>query len=310
MVEINSYTGSAKFWQPVKDEMNAYARLRADQVNERMATLTRLDAAMRAWRANQAENWWLSDLDKLKAAALVVLGDMMGRESSDLEDLAAAPVFTPTTSMAIGVGTAVGKPSAGPSGSLTDGLATTPDNADIGLPRNVQPKNPGGDQRRYRVVVRPDGTLLTHDGRFPIDTHGERLRYVMVAEADGVVLYASQSVSVEDENTLESHESMVAYPELESHAQIDGHVIGAGDFVVSQGRIQWISNKSGTWQPRGANLAATLKLLVRMKVLDEKMIVKNMVTVAQFVHRPDGYDVDDGDLVVLYGRIMEGKLWK
>jgi hypothetical protein len=315
VAEINSYAGSAEFWQPVKDQMNAYTRLRADQIAERMAILTKLDAAIMAWRANQAKNWWNSGLDDLKSAALIALSDLMGLEIVELEDLGtparlAEPTVRPTVSMPIGVGTSTGKPSAGGSSSLIDGLDNTPDNSKIGLSRNVQPEDRGGDQRRYLVDIGGDGILKTHDGRFLIDTHGKRLRYVMVVVTGKAVLYAHQSVSAEDEATLQAHDSMVGYPALDSHAQIDGHVIGAGDFIVSQGRIQWISNKSGTWQPGGANLAATLKLLVRMKVLNENAIVKKRVTVAQFIHRPEGYDVDDGDLMELYGRIMDGKLWK
>jgi hypothetical protein len=60
----------------------------------------------------------------------------------------------------------------------------------------------------------------------------------------------------------------------------------------------------------GLHLVQTLKLLVRMKVLDEGQIVAGDVTVTQFISRPDHHDVDAGSLVTLQGKAMSGRLGK
>jgi hypothetical protein len=98
------------------------------------------------------------------------------------------------------------------------------------------------------------------------------------------------------------------YPTLSSHAQIEGNVIAAGDMIVSKGHVKTISNQSGTWQPGGRNLAMTLKLLVRMRIVNEDAFVTGKVTVKQYMHRPDGYDVDAGVLVTIMGQALSGKL--
>jgi hypothetical protein len=98
------------------------------------------------------------------------------------------------------------------------------------------------------------------------------------------------------------------YPILQSHGQIGGQVIGAGDMKVSGGRITEITNQSGTWSPQGKHLAMTLKWLVRTGILDENAIVGGKVTVSQWTSRPDGYDVDKGKLYELLPGGLAGKL--
>jgi hypothetical protein len=190
--------------------------------------------------------------------------------------------------------------------SFQAALAETPDVLMLGLARTVQQDEVGKvDQSRCKVRVAGDGTLLTWDGKYNIHSTNGTIRYVLTAEDDGLVLWASQAVA-EELTTKQIMEEY--YPILSSHAQIDGQVIGAGDMAVSNGRITSISNKSGTWQPRGRQLAMTLKWLVRTGILDENAIVSRTVTVSQWISKPDGYNVDEGELYQLIGGVMEGKL--
>jgi hypothetical protein len=120
------------------------------------------------------------------------------------------------------------------------------------------------------------------------------------------VLYVSQFFREADLDDID--EGGLDYPVLSSHAQIEGDVIGAGDMIVAAGRITSISNKSGTFQPRGAHLAATLKFMVRIRLLSETEIVQGAVTVRQWISQQKGPDVDNGQIMTLLGAAMEGRL--
>jgi len=195
-------------------------------------------------------------------------------------------------------------------GSFQTGLAHTPAQDTLSLVPSVMPTDVTAlaDQRHCLAVIKPDGTVWTHDGSFAIDSGGAEIRYVLGAGDPDPVLYISQHISESDEKGLSFTKSMT-YPMLQSHAQITvASVIGAGDVVVAAGHIRSISNQSGTWQPRGSNLAHTLKFMVRIGLLGEGAIVSGAVTVQQFISKAQGYDVDDGILVDLIGRCMQGKL--
>ncbi|HEU5353767.1 MAG TPA: hypothetical protein VFU65_04875 [Actinocrinis sp.] len=322
VTNILAYQGSAKFWQPIQALVTSYLRLRAAQIRERSDTLNLLVGAIASWRANQSENWWLSDLDKKKEVALVGFERMMSRESADVGGHPAAdgpdsrpskPTTTASVPQSIQPATApMGISVHGAKGgtsSFNAALAHTPEITEIGLPGGVMnyDVSPLGDQAKCLAFISPGGLLYTHDGLHPIDSAGKPIRYVLVLGSEGEpVLYISQHVAAaaEGQTGFSDHE----YPILESHAQIEGQVIGAGDMIVNVGQIEFVSNQSGTWRPRGRNLAHTLKFLVRIRLLKETDIAQGKVTVGQFIGQPDGYNVDEGELVMLVGRVMTGKL--
>jgi hypothetical protein len=194
-------------------------------------------------------------------------------------------------------------------GSFQEGLSETPDLTRLGLTSNVtgfgrddvKPVAKG----RFKVMFSTDGRILTHDGAYPIDSNGEKCRYVILLEADGAYLYTDQCIS--EGIGVAAQDVFNNYPTLDSHGQIDGHVIGAGDMIVDQGQVIYLDSQSGSFHPTGANLAATLKLFVRTGLITEEQIVTGGVTVAQFI-AAGGFDVDEGDLVNLLGAAMAGQL--
>jgi hypothetical protein len=303
--------------------VTTYLRLRAAQIRERRDALNLLVGAIASWRANQSENWWLSDLDKAKEVALVGFERLMSRENADLGGNPAPdrPDSRPSTlTSAASVPQSI-QPATAPIGfsvhgakggslSFNDALADTPEVTTLGLPGGVMNNEVSAldDQAKCLAFISPAGLLFTHDGIYPIHSAGEPIRYVLVLGSEGKpVLYISQHVDAAAEGLpgFREHE----YPILRSHAQIDGgQVIGAGDMIVNGGQIEFVSNKSGTWRPRGRNLAHTLKFLVRIRLLNESDIAQGKVTVGQFIGQPDGYNVDEGELEILVGRVMTGKL--
>jgi len=300
---IGTYDGSRAYWMPVRDLVAQYAGLRGDDLRQRRATLGALAGAVTAWRANQAKNWWLSDLDKQKASALDALDRLIRDENDDVR-AALQPPQVPRATAPTGIRRRGGSVTAG----LEAALDQTPPWSGLGLVPAVLPNDVPElrDQRKCRVVT-ANGTLLTHDGRYMIDTGGTTARYVLCMEGAAPVLYASQTTT--DEDSLHAGRlAMHEYPILGSHAQISGTVVGAGDFSATGGRITSITNQSGTWRPNSGHLAAVLKFLVRAGIVDENDFVTGTVKVKLFISRPDGYDVDGGELVAIAGRALSGRL--
>lgn len=300
---IGTYDGSRAYWMPVRDLVAHYAGLRGDDLQQRDATLVALAQAVAAWRANQARNWWLSDLDTLKATALGTLDRLIRDEHDDIR-AAQQPPQLPRTSAPTGIRGRAGSATT----SFEAALENTPPWTELGLIQAVMPTDVDElrDQTKCRVRA-AGGVLSTHDGRFRIDTGGTTERYVLCMEGVTPVLYASQALT--DADSLRAgHQAMSEYPLLSSHAQISGTVVGAGDFSATGGRITAITNQSGTWRPDGKHLAAVLKLLVRSGIVDEDAFVTQSVPVKLFVSKPDGYDVDGGELVSILGRALSGKL--
>lgn len=305
---ILSYPGSQEYWMPVRDGVATYLALAGHQTQQRRTALERIVRAMAGWRAHQDTLFFpANDLDKKKAAALLAFDALIAEQYADLDAPAAAP--TAATAIPSTASSARKALQTGGTRSFTAGLAHTPRPGDLVLVPSVMPNAVAElpDQRKCRATVRGDGTVWTHDDRYPIESAGQWIRYVLIDAGDSnLELYISQEISESVE--LESAAGMTDYPTLQSHAQIQGSVIGAGDMIVEAGRITAVSNKSGTWQPRGSHLAYTLKFLARIGLIGEDAIVSGAVTVRQFLSRPDGYDVDAGDLVRLVGDAMEGKL--
>jgi hypothetical protein len=196
------------------------------------------------------------------------------------------------------------------SNSFQEGLASTPDLTTLGLNSYVTgyggaDVKPTTTPEKFKVMFSPDGRILTFDGAYPIDSNGAKCRYVIVLEADGPYLYADQCVS---ESLILTHEQVFNYPSLSSHGEIDGNVIGAGDMIVNQGYVIYLDSQSGSFQPGGANFAATLKLFVRTGLISENQIVTGDVDVAQYIASEGYLNIDDGILVDLIGQAMEGKL--
>jgi hypothetical protein len=174
------------------------------------------------------------------------------------------------------------------------------------------------DQTKLKVTIVGE-RIYTHDGRHRLDTEGAEIRYVLCqVGADGLQLYASQMFKTEitadtadtdDESEASETPALVdrfrAYPSMESHAQITGSVIGAGDFVVSDGRITQISNKSGTWHPHGDHLVTALRALSGWKVLDAELVRAGKIKVKQFLPDLQSDNPDAGDLVTLDPRQFE-----
>lgn len=317
VADIGTYKGSAAFWQPVKALVARYGQLPAHDAAGRGAVLDAIEGAIARWQANQAKGRWQSSLDEKKAKALATLAGLIVQERDELRQAAPqlpqaapqaapprAPAF-PIPTAAVGIGTGGGK--AG-TGSFIEAMEHTPPLAELGLVRTVQQAKVGAvNQAHCRVTVAGGGTLMTHDGAYRLDTGGADMRYLILLEVGQAVFYASQSLSDDDDAQL-GYLQAQAYPILGSHAQIDGTVIAAGDWVVSNGRLTRISNQSGTWQPNGPNLAVTLKLLVRSGIVSENAIVTGDVTVQQFISKPDGFNVDAGKLRTILTRALSGQL--
>ena len=150
VTNILAYQGSAKFWQPIQALVTSYLRLRAAQIRERRDTLNLLVGAIASWRANQSENWWLSDLDKKKEVALVGFERLMRRENADLDrnpapDRPDSRPSTPTSTASVPqsiqpatapMGISAPGAKAGTS-SFNAALAATPKATTIGLPGGV-----------------------------------------------------------------------------------------------------------------------------------------------------------------------------
>jgi len=173
------------------------------------------------------------------------------------------------------------------------------------------------DPKKCRVVIRPDGTLMTYDGQHLLDTTSGgnesddstdvaieegTTRYLIVFEAGQPVLYASQLHKGEGRLDL--------YPTLTSHAQIGGNIVGAGDMTIKAGRVIALTNKSGTWLPRGPHLVATLRWLVLVNIISADAVYNGTVKVEQFIKNEsdDGQNPDDGDLYRILGEALRGKL--
>ena len=84
-----------------------------------------------------------------------------------------------------------------------------------------------------------------------------------------------------------------------SHAQVTGAVVGAGDFVITQGVITKLSNQSGTWHPHGNNLVTALRAFTQWGVLDDRAVKAGGIEVNQSIPARDQTNVDAGRLVPL-----------
>jgi hypothetical protein len=60
-----------------------------------------------------------------------------------------------------------------------------------------------------------------------------------------------------------------------------------------------LSNKSGTWHPRGTHLATAMRAFVGWGVLDAALVKQGGIEALQFLPRTDAIDVDEGDLVTI-----------
>jgi hypothetical protein len=163
------------------------------------------------------------------------------------------------------------------------------------------------DQTKLKVTISGD-RLYTHDGKHLLDSDEADIRYVLCQIGNGgLQLYASQMFRHKIKaDTSDTPVDMIGtYPFMESHAQVTGTVIGAGDFVVSNGQITEISNKSGTWHPRGSHLAAALRAMTAWRVLDTGLVKTGAIPVKQFLPGSDAENVDEGDLVTLNPRHLQ-----
>lgn len=154
---------------------------------------------------------------------------------------------------------------------------------------------------RFRAVI-DGGRIHTWDGKHVIDGGASKLRYLWVVEEAGLALYLDQSVGPRQRTALAGL-PLDTYPSLSSHAQIDGTVACAGDLRVMDGKITYIDNHSGSFQPGGRHYAAAVKYARRLG------IVADGVELAQFHSESDGADVDRGRLVALNARAV-GSLLK
>ncbi|MCX4781723.1 hypothetical protein [Streptomyces sp. NBC_01264] len=149
----------------------------------------------------------------------------------------------------------------------------------------------------FRAVI-SGGRLMTHDGKYPIHTDGTRVRYVIAVEHGDPVIFVDQYVSAQDSGTA-GGASVVKYRALDSHAQIEGQIACAGEVDVNAGKVTYIDNQSGTFQPTGRHFAAILHLVARLRILSEK------AEFAQFVARPQNGDVDLGAL----RKLLSDEVW-
>ncbi|MFF4369435.1 hypothetical protein [Streptomyces sp. NPDC001594] len=148
---------------------------------------------------------------------------------------------------------------------------------------------PAVDPERFRGTI-GGGLLCTHDGKFLIDTSGITCRYLISLQHGEAVLYVDQRLSASDWQAAGAT-AVSAYPSLDSHGQIaTGQIVCAGDMQVSEGRIVYIDNHSGSYTPRGSNLAAVLHLVKEFGILADDAAIR------QFLSKVDGYDCDAGEL--------------
>ncbi|RSS81243.1 hypothetical protein [Streptomyces sp. WAC06614] len=143
-----------------------------------------------------------------------------------------------------------------------------------------------------------DGRVHTHDRRYRIDSGGQKMRYLISVEDGGAVLYLDQRMSERDARQV-GPVGIERYPSLQSHAQIDGSIVCAGDVVMEDGKVVAIDNHSGSYQPSGRNLAALLRLTHELGILSEG------TAFFQFVSHGNAYDPDDGEL----GRLCSAEVW-
>ncbi len=82
------------------------------------------------------------------------------------------------------------------------------------------------------------------------------------------------------------------------------------DMTITAGRVIALTNKSGTWLPRGPHLVATLRWLVLVNIISADAVYNGTVKVEQFIKNEsdDGQNPDDGDLYRILGEALRGKL--
>jgi hypothetical protein len=163
------------------------------------------------------------------------------------------------------------------------------------------------DQTKLKVTISGD-RLYTHDGKHLLDSDEADIRYVLCqVGGGGLQLYASQMFRREIKaDTSDTPVDLIGtYPFMESHAQVTGTVIGAGDFIVKDGLITQISNKSGTWHPRGSHLAGALRAMTDWNVLDASLVKTGGIPVKQFLPGSDPNNPDEGKLVTLHPRHLQ-----
>ncbi|MFE5540768.1 hypothetical protein ACFQ78_34230 [Streptomyces sp. NPDC056519] len=227
-------------------------------------------------------------------------GDPTDPSDSSEEDLGASypPVYERSAARSIDAGPGHATATRG-TGSFEDALAA--DGVDlrtVGLVSGVHVAPADrADPARFRGTV-VGGRIRTHDERFPIDSGGTAIRYLLAVSDGEPVLYLDQGLSRDDADAAGAR-AIEDYPSLRSHAQIDGEVVCAGDMVVSAGKIVSIDNKSGSYQPSGRNLAAVLHFTRELGILAERM------DFYQFISRSEQWDVDAGDL----NRLCAAEVW-
>jgi hypothetical protein len=278
-----------------------------------------------SWTTWQATSGWIED-SKLKAApqaqpqpqpqpqqpAATVASRPTAPMSSAPKPIAAPPKRTQPA--AIGAGGNTRRPTevlSTPSGSFVDELNSPRDlNPLLGNVRATEVKPV--DQDKLKVTI-SGGRLYTHDREYPLDSGGAEIRYVLCQVGNGgLQLYASQlfDYPVKADTDDDDDESDVGatagpvdlirnYPTMQSHAQVTGTVIGAGDFVVTDGRITQVSNQSGTWHPHGNHLAAALRAMTAWNVLDAGLVKTGKIRVKQFLPDTESDNPDAGETVTL-----------
>ncbi|WP_405490779.1 hypothetical protein [Streptomyces sp. NBC_00096] len=174
-------------------------------------------------------------------------------------------------------------------GEALSGDAHRPEQMDLDPHVSITSVDPV-DAEKFLGVVR-DGCLHTHDGLYPIDSNGAKLRYLLRIDDVGPRLYVDQCLGAQDAATAGGL-GIVQYPTLSSHAQIDGQIACAGDVIVAAGKVTFIDNHSGTYQPTGKNLGAVLKFAKTLGILTDRTEFE------QFVSQPNG-KVDKGLSVLL-----------
>ena len=302
--------GSSKFWQPLKALVAAYGVLGEDQRQQRRATLTALTKAIADWRGHQAKNLYDTAKDKEKAALVARIESLAQAEVGEL-DRPAAPAPQPRTAtqarptqprptqaMAIGGGGRRGAEAVDESGGTSSfqeairvpGLGDLSDALQANVMFNEVTQV---DQSKLRVQIN-GAQMRTHDGLHVLDSQGALVRYVLVGSGNSVVLYASQ-VTLANLGAR----AIFDYPTMTSHAQVTGAVVGAGDFVITQGVITKLSNQSGTWHPHGNNLVTALRAFKQWGVLNDRAVKAGGIAVNQWIPARDQTNVDAGRLVPL-----------
>ncbi|MGP3690609.1 hypothetical protein ACTVZO_38965 [Streptomyces sp. IBSNAI002] len=154
------------------------------------------------------------------------------------------------------------------------------------------------DAGKFRAVISGDGRLMTYDNQYAIHTAGTPVRYVVTVEEDNsAAIFVDQHISAED--SRRAGKDGMRYRALESHAQIDGQVACAGEITVDAGKVTYIDNHSGTYQPTGRHFAAILRVAVKLGILADK------AEFAQFVAQPQNVDVDRGALQ----KLLSDEVW-